>query len=207
MRKAESSGKISKRAVLIGALLIIVNTYWLAYAEMLWHTAHMTTVALSVNVLFTLLIIAWLNMAVHSIVPAAALGQRDLLVIYAMVAVGSAFSGHDNMPRLMGLMPYAFRFATSENEWEILFFHHLPKWLIISHPKTVEDYYKGDGNFFTEGYLQHWITPILSWSIVIFLLMVIFPICDEKKYWCIYLVWRECVIIRSDISTASFSRT
>jgi len=33
---------ITKRAVLIGALLIVANSYWLAYGEMLWHTAHLT---------------------------------------------------------------------------------------------------------------------------------------------------------------------
>ena len=104
-------------------------------------------------------------MALRSIVRVAALSRQNMLVIYAVVAVGSTFSGHDNMPRLMGLMPYAVRFATPENEWAVLFFHHLPKWLVISDPRTVQACYEGDGNFFTEGYLVHWITPILSWSI------------------------------------------
>ena len=91
-----------------------------------------------------------------------------------MLAVGSAFSGHDCIPRLMGLIPYAFRFATAENDWEALLFHHLPEWLVVKHPKTVNDFYEGNVNFFTEGYIQYWIVPILSWSAVIFLLMLIF---------------------------------
>ena len=174
MIRGAPSTTISKRAVLIGALLIIANSYWIAYVEMLWHTAHLTIVAMSVNVMFAILMTTWLNMAVRSTFPKAALSQQDLLAIYAMLAVGSAFSGHDCMPRLMGLMPYAFRFATPENDWEALLFHHLPQWLVISDPQTVTDFYEGEVNFFTEGYARHWITPILSWSIVIFLLMVIF---------------------------------
>ena len=174
MAKQHTFYPISKRTVLIGILLIVINTYWLAYAEMLWHTAHLTTVALSVNVLFTLLIITWLNAAVRRVAPSAELSQQEMLVIYSMVAVGSAFTGHDNMPRLMGLMPYAHRFASPENDWRALFFHHLPNWLIISDSNTVQNFYEGNQNFFTDGYLEHWITPILSWSIVIFLLMVIF---------------------------------
>ena len=174
MAKQHTFYPISKRTVLIGILLIVINTYWLAYAEMLWHTAHLTTVALSVNVLFTLLIITWLNAAVRRVAPSAELSQQEMLVIYSMVAVGSAFTGHDNMPRLMGLMPYAHRFASPENDWRALFFHHLPNWLIISDSNTVQNFYEGNRNFFTDGYLEHWITPILSWSIVIFLLMVIF---------------------------------
>ena len=126
MAKKRASYPISKRTVLIGILLIVINTYWLAYAEMLWHTAHLTTVALSINVLFTLLIITWLNMVVRRIVPRAEFSQQEMLVIFSMVAVGTAFTGHDNMLRLMGQMPYAHRFASPENDWRALFFHHLP---------------------------------------------------------------------------------
>ena len=97
-----SPQKIAKRAVLIAIILIVANSYWISYVEMIWHTAHLTIVALPVNVIFALLILTWMNHTMWKIWPKAALGQRDLLVIYAMLAVGSAFSGHDCMPRLMG---------------------------------------------------------------------------------------------------------
>ena len=170
----QPSRAITKRAVLIGTVLITANSYWIAYVEMIWHTAHLTTVAMSVNVMFGIFVITMLNMWVRSFAPSAALTQRDLIVVYSMLAVGSAFSGHDCMPRLMGLIPYAFRFATPENDWEALLFHHLPEWLVVKHPKTVNDFYEGNVNFFTEGYVQYWIVPILAWSAVIFLLMLIF---------------------------------
>ena len=169
-----ASQAIAKRAVLIGTILIIGNSYWIAYVEMIWHTAHLTTVAMSVNVMFGILAMTLLNIGVRRIFPRIALESRDLLVVYSMLAVGSAFSGHDCIPRLMGLIPYAFRFATPENDWEALLFHHLPEWLVVKHPQTVTDFYEGKVNFFTEGYVQHWVVPILSWSAVIFLLMLIF---------------------------------
>ena len=169
-----SSQAIARRAVLIGTVLIIANSYWIAYVEMIWHTAHLTTVAMSVNVMFGILAMTFLNMIVRRIFPRVALQPRDLLVVYSMLAVGSAFSGHDCIPRLMGLIPYAFRFATPENDWEALLFHHLPEWLVVKDPKAVNDFYEGGVNFFTEGYFQYWIVPILSWSLVIFLLMLIF---------------------------------
>ncbi len=170
----QPTSKITKRAVLIGTILIIGNSYWIAYVEMIWHTAHLTTVAMSVNVMFGIFVITMLNMWIGSFAPNAALSQRDLIVVYSMLAVGSAFSGHDCMPRLMGLIPYAYRFATAENDWEALLFHHLPEWLVVKDPKTVNDFYEGNVNFFTEGYVQHWIVPILSWTAVIFLLMLTF---------------------------------
>ena len=172
--KKQTGHAIAKRAVFIGAVLIIANSYWIAYVEMIWHTAHLTTVAMSVNVMFGILMITVLNLGVQRSFPRAAMRQRDLLIVYAMLAVGSAFSGHDCIPRLMGLIPYAFRFATPENDWEALLFHHLPEWLVVKEPKVVHDFYEGEVNFFTEGYVQYWIVPILSWSAVVFLLMLIF---------------------------------
>ena len=174
MLRQESSTKISKRAVLIGVVLIIANSYWIAYIEMLWHTAHLTIVTLSVNVMFALLVITGLNIVVRQIAPSAALSRQDLLVIYGMLAVGSAFSGHDCIPRLMGLIPYAFRFATPENDWEALLFRHLPPWLVVSDLRAVTDFFEGEVDFFRDGYYRYWITPILSWSVVIFSLMLIF---------------------------------
>ena len=147
MKDTNATTSIKKRAVLIGVLLIIANSYWIAYVEMIWHTAHLTTVSLSVNVMFAVLMITWLNIIVRQVSPKAALNQQDLLVIYAMLAVGSCFSGHDAMPRLMGLMPYAFRFATPENDWAALLFHHLPDWLIISDPKTVTRFLRRECRF------------------------------------------------------------
>ena len=164
---------ITKRAVLIGALLIVANSYWLAYVEMLWHTAHLTHVNPSVNAVCVILLITWINIIIRRVSPATALSQKDLITIYSMLAVGCAFSGHDCIPRLMGVIPYAFRFATPENDWAALLFRHLPNWLVVSDAKAVKDFFEGEVGFFTDEYLRYWIKPILSWSVVIFLLMLI----------------------------------
>ena len=164
---------ITKRAVLIGALLIVANSYWLAYVEMLWHTAHLTHVNPSVNAVCVILLITWMNIIIRRVSPAIALSQKDLITIYSMLAVGCAFSGHDCIPRLMGVIPYAFRFATPENDWAALLFRHLPNWLVVSNAKAVKDFFEGEVGFFTDEYLRYWIKPILSWSVVIFLLMLI----------------------------------
>ena len=166
--------KIAKRAVLIAAILIVANSYWIAYVEMIWHTAHLTIVALPVNVIFALLMLTWMNQGMKKIWPKAALAQRDLLVVYTMLAVGSAFSGHDCMPRLMGLMPHAFKHATPENDWEAIFFRYLPRWLVVDDPRTVKNFYEGESGFFSGKYVGSWIVPILAWSFAVFLLLLIF---------------------------------
>ncbi|MBM3241751.1 hypothetical protein FJZ31_36210 [Candidatus Poribacteria bacterium] len=166
--------QIKFRAVFLGVSLIIANCYWISYVEMIWHTAHLTIIALPVNVMFSVLLLTWINLAIRQVVPRASLSQQELLTVYAMLAVGSAFAGHDCIPRLMGLMPYAFRYATPENDWEALFYRFLPKWLVVNEPRTVRNFYEGETNFFTEAYVQHWLVPILSWSVVVFLLLLVF---------------------------------
>ena len=176
---------IAKRAVLLAIVLIVANSYMISYVEMIWHTAHLTTVALPVNVIFALLILTWINNGTRKVWPRAALSQRDLLVIYAMLAAGSAFSGHDFMPRLMGVMPYAFRHATPENDWHALFFRYLPRWLVVDSPGAVRDFYEGEASFFSGGYIRNWITPLLVWSFVVLLLLLIFLFLTSilRKQW------------------------
>lgn len=141
---------------------------------MIWHLTHLTVIALPVNVLFALLVITWLNLILARMFHKTFLSQQDLLIIYAMLAAGSAFSGHDCLPRLMGLIPYSFRYATPENDWEALFFRYLPRWLVVDDPRAVRDFYEGGANFFMDGYVHRWIRPLLAWSSVVFLLLLIF---------------------------------
>ena len=47
----------------------------------------------------------------------------------------------------MGLIPYDFRFATPENDWEALRFHHLPESLVVSEPRIITDLYEGGAIF------------------------------------------------------------
>ena len=82
---------------------------------------------------------------------------------------------HDAMPRLM--RTHALRLPVLQPLKTIgrrCCSTILPDWLVISDPKTVNDFYEGNVNFFADGYVRYWVTPILSWSIVIFSLMLIF---------------------------------
>ena len=104
------------------------------------------TVNSSVNAVCVILLITWMNIIIRRVSPAIALSQKDLITIYSMLAVGCAFSGHDCIPRLMGVIPYAFRFATPENDWAALLFRHLPNWLVVSDAKAVKDFFEGEFN-------------------------------------------------------------
>jgi hypothetical protein len=158
----------------LGVLLILANSYWLGYVEMIWHAAHLTTIAVPVNVLFILTLLTWCNRVFIVVAPKRALTQSELLTVYAMLATGSAFVGHDFMPRLMGLIPHAFRYASTENDWDALFMRSLPRWFVVDNLPAVKAFYEGGSRFFAEGYYRAWTVPLLAWTCVILLLMLSF---------------------------------
>jgi len=158
----------------LGAILILANSYWLGYVEMIWHTAHLTTIAVPVNVLFLLLVLTWCNRVLVVLSPKRALKQSELLTVYGMLATGSAFAGHDFMPRLMGLIPHASRYASTENDWDALFMRFLPRWFVVRDALAVKAFYEGGGRFFAEGYYRAWLGVLLAWGVVVLLLMFSF---------------------------------
>jgi hypothetical protein len=165
---------LSIRAVIIASLLLLANSYWLGLCEMIWHNAHLTIIAVPINVAFVLLVLTWLNTVVRHAAPRSALRPAELITVYSMLATGSAFAGHDFMPRLMGLLPHAFRYASPENDWEALLFNYLPRWLVVDDPAAVKAFYDGETSFFGQGHWHAWVTPVFWWSFVILLLMVSF---------------------------------
>ncbi|MFC1715228.1 DUF6785 family protein [Candidatus Poribacteria bacterium] len=166
--------EISYRAIVIGILLMPINAYWIAMAEMVWHGLHFSATSLPMNVIFTLFVLVGINALVEKIKPGWRLTQAELLVIYVMLAVTTSFIGHDNMVSLMGVVPHATWFATPENEWNELFSMYLPDWLVVSNNKAAEHFYKGDVNFFaSKNIVRYWLGPILSWTAIIYLIFAI----------------------------------
>jgi hypothetical protein len=166
--------RLSARAVVIASVLLLANSYWLGLCEMIWHNAHLTIIAVPINVVFALLMLTWLNTLIRQAIPRQALRPAELITVYSMLATGSAFAGHDFMPRLMGLLPHAFRYASTENDWEAMLFSYLPRWLVVHDRAAVEAFYNGNTSFFGRGHWHAWVTPVFWWSCVILLLMVSF---------------------------------
>ncbi len=89
----KETNQVSWRAILIGLLLIPVNTYWIAMTEMVWKSLHFTVSSLPMNVVFILLFLILLNWLIKSIAPGFILSQSELLTIYIMLAASSTIAG------------------------------------------------------------------------------------------------------------------
>ncbi|HIM10326.1 TPA: hypothetical protein EYM26_05920 [Candidatus Poribacteria bacterium] len=91
-------------------------------------------------------------------------------MIYVIISTTLAFTAHDNMVCLMGVLPHATFFATAENDWINLFYQYLPDWLVIRDDKTAYYFYKGESAFWSTGFYRFWIKPTIAWSFLISLL-------------------------------------
>ena len=93
----------TRRVLLVGAVLIPLNVYWVVYMERIRYLAGPTAFSLLFNAVFTLLLLQVLNLALRRLRPAIAFSQGELLLIYSMVCVGTAIVGNDFVQSLIPL--------------------------------------------------------------------------------------------------------
>jgi hypothetical protein len=171
MKNEQSSIWTRSRPILIGLLLIPVNIYWLTVVEVRWYSLDGSCLPLFVEPIFILFIIALLNLAVAKFAPGSSLTQGELLCIYIMLTASVAIAGHDMIQNLFGLIAHPFQFATPENEWEELFFRHIPGWLTVDDKDILRGYYEGNSTLYTARHIKAWLVPLASWGVLIFILI------------------------------------
>lgn len=163
---------IAPRAFLLGILLIPINCYWMTVVEVRWNSLDGSCVPLLIEPVFSLFVIVLLNYSLRKFLPALALSQGELLIIYTMMVMGCAIAGHDVIQNLFGSIGHAFWFATEENEWNVLFFQYIPRWLVVDDKSILKEFYEGGPDLYTIKHIKAWVIPLAFWSV--FLLLLIF---------------------------------
>jgi hypothetical protein len=167
---------VTWRAVLIGLILIPINSYWIVQMEAVYYSAHSTTFSLLFNAIFTLLILILLNIPLRKLYSNLALKEGELLTIYIMLCQASALAGHSMMQILPPNMAAPLGLATPENEWQELFWRYIPKWLAVSDERALEGYIKGfkkESTLYTVRHIKAWLTPVVVWSVFICVFMFV----------------------------------
>ena len=77
---------ITKKAVIVGIILVIVNAYWVGIASELWYAVY-TLVSPFSNAVFTLVVLLALNVVLRKITPRLAFTPAELLLIYIMATM------------------------------------------------------------------------------------------------------------------------
>ena len=176
---------VTFRAILLGLILIPINSYFIMANHLRFWSTLPTTMSLIYNVVITLTVLVVFNFILKFFLPRFALRHGEFLTIYVMLSISSAIAGHDMMQTVVPVIPNAFWFATPENEWQQLFWRHLPRWLTLDELTVLQDFYDGDTTFYSKTYLYAWLRPVIWWTI--FLSVIIWVmICIDlllRKQW------------------------
>ena len=167
---------VTGRAVLIGVLLIGLNSHWQAPVSGTLDI-EITDLALFCNVVSILFLLVLFNQCVRRFLPVQGLQQRELLTIYTMLATATALNGTDMIKCLVSLMSNGTWHATLENDWRNLFGSHLPQWLTVSDRQVLRGYYEGQSTLYDMVHIRTWLSPVLAWCsfavVLIFVMLCI----------------------------------
>lgn len=175
---------VTVRALVIGALLLPPNILWVQSMELAWSSGMPTEMSLFFNAVFTLTVLALLNVALRRFAPERALSPGELAVTYAMLCVGSAVAGHDFLQVLAVQIPTAAYYATPVNGWAELFSDLFASNVLVDDPRALSAFWEGDAFLYSSEAIRPWVAPIGTWLIFVFALVGTMLAIDV-------LVWRR----------------
>lgn len=150
--------------------IILIDAFWVIYAEKVGWGPYFTTISLFANVFFILTVLLLLNVALRRFSPKLMLSQAELLTIYSMVGVGAALAGHDCVPSLIQQMGHPYQYDNSANGWLDRFGRFLPQQMLVPDKEILKGYYFGNSSFYRPENFNAWLRPSLLWIVFISLL-------------------------------------
>ena len=168
---------ISLAALLLGILLLVLVCFIVSYAELVISYIQIGFLQFPPVVIGLLFFIVIINRLIPRLNQRLKLSPRELMLIYCMMLIASLISSRGLMEKLIPALVAVNYFANQSNNWADLFFPYIKDWLVPFDPnrksdqKTVIDFYEGT---FDAIPWQKWISPLLAWSIVVFLIFFAF---------------------------------
>ena len=176
--------EIRLRAFIVGLPILLVNSFWVIMMEKVKTGPYPSTITIFANVVFTLAILAIINTILKKIWWKLAFSSAEMLVIYTMVAVGTALAGHDMIPNLVGSMGNPFRFG-EQSGWNTTFLQSLPKSLSVTSMSVLKPLYEGNSSLYIRAHWTAWLSPALLWVGFITMLMFVMMCINTlvRKQW------------------------
>src|SRR5579884_1893020 len=160
------------RTLLIGALLIPPDCYWVIRMERVGYGPYPSTVSLFANVVFVLFALVGINRLLKRYAPAAAFSQAELLVVYTMLAIATGLAGLDGVGMLSQIAVHGAWYATPSNGWN-RFLGAFAGWLVVRDRSVAAGHFNGHSSFYAPRVLAAWAAPILSWTGIVTLLLFV----------------------------------
>lgn len=161
-------GKVTKRAVALGLLLLVLNVLWQTEIEFVRYSDSPTIPSLFFNCVGWLALLLILNEALARVTPRFRLTQAELLTVYAMLCVASQQASHDWLQILFSAIVYVYRFANPINRWDELIHPNLPSWLFVTDKGVLRAVCEGGSSLYEPVNWKTWLMPTLWWSLFAF---------------------------------------
>ena len=179
-------GSVTARAVLLGLAATPVNAYWLTYTY--WHFGYLIDrpSLIYYNCVFYLVGLVGVNALLRRWRPTWALSVGELLTIYLVLSLATAWSGVDFLSDLPEAISNPYWFATPSNQWEEIVLPYLPGWLTVSDPNVISGLYEGYSTFYRGRVVLAWLGPALWWTAMVTALMLAFVCLSSifRRRWC-----------------------
>ena len=187
-----SSG-ITWKSIAITIILIPLNFYWIIVGEVGMVGYALNTYAVPVyNVVFSVFLLVLLTIILRRFFGISILADTELLTIYILLSAACALPSITFMTILVTTIGHAFWYATPENEWQQLFWNHLPDWLVVKDGSVLSGYYEGESTLYTLSHIRAWLQPVIYWSI--------FTTCLISVMLCINVILRKRWIEREHLA-------
>jgi hypothetical protein len=152
----------SLRGLLIGTVLslavgllapyaIVFNYYWIGFNP---------SSPAAIFFLFVLTFVA--NAIVGLLSRHFELSKADLVLIYCMLLMAVTVPTWGLMFFLVGTIVYPFYYATPENQYDSLFFDHIPTWMVPQDMGAIKAYYEGLPQGASIPW-EAWVEPMSYW--------------------------------------------
>lgn len=161
-----STRGVTLRAVLLGLLLIPLNTYWVIYVEGIRHWNHCTAMSLFWNSVFCIFVLVLLNLLIKRHAPRKAFTQGEFITIYVMITLATALAGHDSLQ--LGYPAMYMQFlseSTVKGRIDLRDFY--PQHLTVRDPQIIKPLESGGSTLYTWEHINAWMGPVLWWSFFI----------------------------------------
>jgi hypothetical protein len=161
---AESRAVSRRRVFWIGTLLIVFNAYFGTYAYVVTQALIWTQTALLRGPVVMLFFLVLINVLVIRFARRFALDQQELLLLYAMLCIGTCAAGYGFVQILINQMAAPFYYASSSNRWQEHLWPFIPRWLAPRDPGVLHGFFRGHASLYDPHVLAGWAVPVLAWS-------------------------------------------
>jgi hypothetical protein len=154
----------------LGSLLILFNAYFGTYAYVVVQALIWTQTALLRGPVVLLFFLVLLNLLVVRLARRWALSQGELLLLYAMLCLGTCAAGYGFVQILVNQMaaPFYENYATGSSGFKDRIWPHVPEWLAPRDPAVINPFFRGNASLYEPQFLLGWAVPVLAWSAFIF---------------------------------------